>query len=418
MKKHLGLLLCSLFLIQSCSDGENPYTNFNPTFPRLMGINFGGSYSDPSYQKAVSKYDVVVTSFYPEWDYKKDRLKDTLAAIKKYNPNILILNYSIFNDVSKGGDIQMNEDIRKKVDQEDWWLRTAGGALTQIEANAYNYYSINVTEWASRDSEGLNFPQWRAKRDHEKFFSKQPDLDGWYVDITDFKPPVPLADFKRSGGNIPNTNPEVMSSYRKTQVEGWQQFRKYQSDKLIIGNIDHVINETSPEFVDKLNGAFLESLTGRSWSLMNAGWDKAMDRYHETMDHVLAPKLVGFGFRGSPTDYQNMRYGLTSCLMNDGYYSYSNIDTGYTEALWFDEYDARLGYPIDQPQTKAWSKGVFRRDFDKGIALVNPTDAAVTVTIENGFKRIKGTQDPAINSGAEVSSITIASKDGIILLKK
>ncbi len=69
--------------------------------------------------------------------------------------------------------------------------------------------------------------------------------------------------------------------------------------------------------------------------------------------------------------------------------------------------------------------GVWRRDFENGIVLVNPTSETITVSqsdvsgplLRTGIRRILGTQDPNWNNGQAVTAgITIPSGDGIILL--
>lgn len=69
--------------------------------------------------------------------------------------------------------------------------------------------------------------------------------------------------------------------------------------------------------------------------------------------------------------------------------------------------------------------GVFRRDFENGIALVNPTNSYTTLTQaevdgalnRTGVRRISGVQDPIINSGVSVvAGLTLPPADGIILL--
>jgi hypothetical protein len=129
------------------------------------------------------------------------------------------------------------------------------------------------------------------------------------------------------------------------------------------------------------------------------------------------------------TDYKAMRFLLTLAMMNNGYFTYDeflmkNVGAGlngggHQAAWWYDEYDnagagvGYLGYPLgDTTQPIA---GVYRRDFDKGIALCNTTGSTVTVHLGKYFHKINGTQDPTVNNGATVDSVTIASKDGIIL---
>ena len=80
---------------------------------------------------------------------------------------------------------------------------------------------------------------------------------------------------------------------------------------------------------------------------------------------------------------------------------------------------ANLGAAVTPPQTGAWQNGVYRRDFENGIALVNPKgNGAQTVTLETAFVKLSGTQAPSINNGATVTQVTLADRDGIILLRK
>lgn len=128
-------------------------------------------------------------------------------------------------------------------------------------------------------------------------------------------------------------------------------------------------------------------------------------------------------------DYKAMRFLLTLTMMNNGYFDFDEFlmnnpgaglnGGGHQTAWWYDEYDnagagiGYLGYPIGdstEPMT-----GVFRRDFDKGVAICNTTNSTVTVQLGKYFKKINGTQDPSVNNGATVDSVTIPAKDGIVL---
>jgi hypothetical protein len=70
------------------------------------------------------------------------------------------------------------------------------------------------------------------------------------------------------------------------------------------------------------------------------------------------------------------------------------------------------------PVTTAWQSGVYRRDFEKGIVLVNPKGNGVrTVTLEADYVKLKGTQDPAVNNGQVVRTVTLQDRDGIFLMR-
>jgi hypothetical protein len=86
------------------------------------------------------------------------------------------------------------------------------------------------------------------------------------------------------------------------------------------------------------------------------------------------------------------------------------------DVLWFDEFDFDLGLPVQTRRNAAWSQGVWRRDFENGIVLVNPRgNGSRTVSLGGSFRKLSGSQDPSVNNGAQVTSVTLADRDGIIL---
>jgi hypothetical protein len=136
---------------------------------------------------------------------------------------------------------------------------------------------------------------------------------------------------------------------------------------------------------------------------------------------------------GFTPNYRKMRFGLTTALLNDGYFSYEMNTDGHGSLclMWFDEYDnagagrGYLGYPLGEAyqvtasRLSSHKKGldIWQRDYEGGTVLVNSTDEAVTISLEGTFRKIKGSQDPAINDGSLVTELTLQPKDGIILLR-
>ena len=72
---------------------------------------------------------------------------------------------------------------------------------------------------------------------------------------------------------------------------------------------------------------------------------------------------------------------------------------------------------IDDIKVQAGDRSVYRRDYEGGVALVNATDAAVTVALGGSFRKINGTQAPQVNDGSLVTAVTIPAKDGLVLLR-
>jgi len=133
-----------------------------------------------------------------------------------------------------------------------------------------------------------------------------------------------------------------------------------------------------------------------------------------------------------------MRYGLTSTLLGDGYYSFDNLGE-HRYSYWYDEFETNLGYPT-QPAQRL--KKVWVRFFDHGLSIVYPGTGKrysdITVTDANlqtlkgydgPYYRFRGGQDPDWNNGEKFDKVTLSGQpcsrgkgkelgDGIILLKE
>ena len=136
---------------------------------------------------------------------------------------------------------------------------------------------------------------------------------------------------------------------------------------------------------------------------------------------------------GSAEDYRRARFFLTATLMQNAWWA--PMGTDYSEPVHYDEMDGGgrgrgyLGHPsvadpdmerLSEPSadgTGSPAPGVYRRDFEHGIALVNTGDEAREIPLQHSFRHLSGIQDPAVNDGSVVSSVTIPPKDGVILLR-
>lgn len=222
-----------------------------------------------------------------------------------------------------------------------------------------------------------------------------------------------------------------------------------------------------------MHGGLLESVLGAgaaSWECFQigntntgnttyaSGWPNLLANYYQAMDFCLAPKLVGLGARlpaadGSSSaawvsgpgtspiitvsadtalEYQLMRYGLCTTLLDDGYFAVGTSGYDWSKPRWYDEYGddsltqvnvkrGYLGTPLTtRPTSPTWNQGtmgVWARDFSGGKAIVNPRgNGAQTVALGKNYIKLSGTQQPSINNGATVSAVTLADGDGLILL--
>jgi len=214
-----------------------------------------------------------------------------------------------------------------------------------------------------------------------------------------------------------------------------------------------IVSNTSGAYYHLLNGAIYESFPGnwrntpetyQDWArraLGERGYIQVsksgyMPNYSfvETYEDEEGPDPQGDGRYDNPFEkpgfvpnYRRMRYGLTTALLGDGYFSYEINTNGHGSLglMWFDEYDnagkgrGYLGYPRGDAKVimEAGDGSVWRRDYDHGVAICNPTNQVVTVDLGGSYRLIKGRQVPDVNTGEVVSQVTLQPRDGRILLK-
>jgi hypothetical protein len=399
------------------------YAADKPAFPRVAGTLYGNpdNYNDPAYQKQIARLDAAIIKTYPgraSWN-------PAIEAIKDINPNIQILLYVNGNelgDPSVVGSGHALDTYRAKLDKMKWWLYTSYGSGVRVRSQfGPQYFIINNTPATQADENGMTAMDWIARYFVDDYYKRNNKIDGFFLDNVFWKPNVD-GDWDRDGKMDMKTDPKAAAIMRSGYKNWFTTVRQLMPGKLQTGNIGSFgeDNANISDFQGLIDGGLCEGMIGKVWSVeASKGWAVMMSRYHKVMANVTGPKLVIFNQWGDPKDYQAARYGIASTLMDDGFHSFTNTAKGYSGVSWFDEYDAKLGQATSIPPTKAWQNGVFRRDFENGIALVNPKgNGAKEVTLEGEFIKLKGNQDPGVNNGATVTKVKLDDRDGILLLRK
>jgi hypothetical protein len=307
----------------------------------------------------------------------------------------------------------------------------SGARIASVVANWAGSITFDLsTNCPRRDVGDGNGPEtwaeWNARRGEAILAAA--DWDGLLIDCFESNPHWMVTGGNNRSIDPLRTNVPVTDGYAafdaawNTGAIGYgNTLRAAVGSKILIGN-GNLRNFN-------MNGAIFEefpyaNLSLATWKTVFVGpYSAPRASYPEWMAGVTAQNLTTFQVYGSATNYQLMRFGLTSALMNDGYFSYALSSSGHARngLYWFDEYDnagagrGYLGQPTGAARTVATN--VWRRDYAGGAVLVNPSDVAVTVQLGGTFRKIKGTQAPTVNDGSLVTAVTIPAKDGIILLK-
>ena len=413
----------------SAADVDAGPAAYDPTFPRLGAYPLGGSqrYDLDAFRSIAAKHHVVVVSHWPGWQLSRTMsmaatMKDIKARSTIGTKTFIYVNDNERPDPKATGDVVWDELTAQK-----WWLYANATSGSPVRSSfGTGYGEANNTLYAPADSSGKDWITW--KRDYDYAFNvtgdakddPNPYVDGFFLDNVFTQPRVD-GDWDRDGTTDLKTDPKAGGWIRDGAKAWYDRIRAKWPGSLQLGNIGDFGDpkKTIGVLDGVIDGGVFEGAIGETWSLETwAGFDVMMQQYKRTYDATRAPSLLIFGVDNwTKGDFKTARYAMGACWMGDGYL-YANTTYSPDDMLWFDEFDHDLGHPTQPFQTAAWSHGVWRRDFDKGIVLVNPKgNGSQTVDLGGTFHKIAGTQDATTNDGSTVTTVTLADRDGLVLLR-
>lgn len=169
-------------------------------------------------------------------------------------------------------------------------------------------------------------------------------------------------------------------------------------------------------------GAFVEGFADPSWA--TSDWQASTN---ELLSMAAKHKIVILqNYLGSTGDVARRLYYLGNYLLVKGDRTYLEYFAG-GPLEWYPEWSLDLGSPTTTGTTVSdlSQSGVYRRDFAGGAVLVNPTGAAVSVTLGKTMKQVVPTgggavdaqgSEPGTFSTTSVTGVTVAAHGAEILL--
>lgn len=421
----LSITLAMIFPLHADAAGKP-----KQTFPRLGGYQIGATpytgYDDPDYQRMMAKLDYVILS-------KGTELTNVYAQqIRDRNPSILLARYTNIVDISPTRENFQQERVDKldsgvgpnNTNAKDWWARDYKGNIT---SNWPSMLMANITRFVKPDSNGDRWGEWAAKH-YYGLWMDDPVWDAWFEDVVFYQPRTTEsgAAVDWSGGKESSSS-VINASYRSGHRAYWDTIKKLTPGKMIFVNHDwYNSGSPLPEYQNQVNGGLLEKvMKSTDEDAKGVKFLNTLEKYRKSFAFMRDPKIIMFVAQGEPNNYQFARYAFGTCLLNDGYFDYVPWDNHYGTVEWFDEYDLAgtagtdwLGYAMDAPPAAPWKSGVWRREFQGGLVLVNPQgNGTKTVGIEPGFSRISGRQDRTTNNGQATTSVTLKEGDAIMLVR-
>lgn len=369
--------------------------------PLTANYYLGELKSEAGFLSQLARYDLLILT--------QDQINTHLGIIKtirQNNPDVIILTYvpsQSFNTKYWDNYYSVFKNLRP-ID-ESWWLRDPQGKIIHHWQDLAN---INMDQAWSRHL--VAFVQAQILNNSE--------IDGVFFDM------VSESISWANGGDI-DLNGDGQKDDQTWLDKEWlartAYFLEYARDNLKTKYI--VMNGSSHPILQQfVNGRMFETFPIRRDN--NGEWGKIMNSWKKNKQQNSRPFLTIINANTSNSgrvDYQNMRFGLASTLLENGYFSYDYGDQEHGQTWWYDEYDVNLGEPLSSSKSKnnysEYKADIWQRDFANGLAIVNSTGEKKTVGLGGEYEKIHGAQDVKVNDGSIITETSIDGYDGLLLLK-
>jgi hypothetical protein len=397
------------------ADPENPYLvgeqyntrllrDYQPDFPRIFHLyktwtnNF----------QYIPKYDVIVTNYVP---------KKELVKAREKNPNLKVL---MFYPFSYG-------------DPYETVFREASNDTTDALYNCLicnSEDSILIETYWKHPMYNLTNPacvEYIAEKILERWSEDLLDYDGIFFDRVHGSMGWMWDDMDINRDGVADDPYVIDEAWKAGVILLLTRLREKAPNAPIVGN-DAII-----EYAPWINGSLFEVFL----SFYLEGWHNEYSRYmndyidwssvHNDSWNLSMVSMGGSrecsqfepGFTcpqsvidATREDYKTMRFGLASTLMGDGLYLYDIETPVWGQTWWYDEFDISLGKPLGP----AVQGTIWKREFEKGLAIVNPTADTRIVPLGKTYWAFPGEQDPEVNNGSAVTEVVLQPHDGRILL--
>lgn len=407
MHRKIILTICTILIGLSCVQPVLAWEE-KTDFPKIAN-----TYLLPNVPKEnfddLAQFDLVIL------DVDAQTIDPSLFyVLRSENPDIKTLAYipsQSVNDQDLSAWARFRNINYKKVNEEDWWLLSSNGEIV----NFPGWDTINFVDGGDEWNEYLSslIASDVASRDvWDGIFLDMVFADLCWINNGDI-------DLDQDGERESDVE---LNAYWNEHMEDLMEKADQKIAKPVVANLNLVEN-----FEDNLNGVMWESFPS-PW--FNNAWELQMEQYvNKLPDRNKEPQIYIINSntdnRGFSSSFKKMRFGLASTLMGDGYYSFDYGSENHGQVWWYDEYSVELGEAKSRPynlldkENTIMKSGLWRRDFENGVAIVNSTNETQTFVFEmEEFEKINGSQDRTVNNGAKVNWVKIDAQDGLILLKK
>lgn len=334
-------------------------------------------FNDSEANAIASKYDIVITSL---------GKASVVLTMKSINPSMKAFYYK--DSLTYGAAYYVLDAMTgKKIVQYTW-------------------------DWYLHDISNPKYRSALAKAIAQDL-NTYPQFDGVFLD--DVWGSIDTSEFHQEGtSKDPNLPAYLLTNWKTYMFELIKAVKAAIGPKLLILNC----RWTAINFVTEADGLMYESFVHPNWLGPTVFWDVNTWGNHLTsLKNAVANSkyyLAQSGVSDGATEEQIkklVRYSFSSFLLalpaNNSYAKhYFCPSIYYKNYYWYSDWGIKLGNPIED-YFEVPGKNLYRRNFEKGIVIVNPTDRSGKVKLEKAYCNL---------NGQPIAEIDFSDHEGIILL--
>jgi hypothetical protein len=358
------------------------------------------------------------------------------------NPNWVLLHYRLATTSGPAGYItggQWGSDWPSVTAHEDWFLHDPTGQ--RLHNSTWDWYLHDI-----------NNPAWRQYWLNSVIADMRTEgAQGVFADS--FEAGIGPGWFDQSDPRFDGTNAANPAAWPNgyTWISQLQDLVNYMEagfaatpEKFVyLPNLDALVTSWNHMDYSNFDGGFLEGFGDWGPSYLNgepSDWVLSMNRALPMSAAgkilIMQPSLVDTP--DSPTGLLQRGFDLGTYLLLKGDHTYLNVVSGVSPsgAYYYPEDTVNLGPALAPPATDVsqylW-QNVYRRDFQNGTVLVNPTNDPITVTLDQEQLLVQfsgggvltdssldgnGNYIDGSLSTSPVTTLTLAPGSGVILLNE
>jgi len=317
----------------------------------------------------------------------------------------------------------------KLKDNPSWYLYKRGTSGRKTAwTTLYNATNMNITDTCDTDAQGRRWVDYCAEFYYDNLFAHL-SLDWVFIDnymdprqdvVNDVQFGSSTAarqtyDFLRDGNGQLISNATVLEKMRAGCAAFANKFKSYSAGKPVspnlftVGNYDNANGGGLPSPLNAIEYSWIELVYSNIGDADRSGLGgvNGFSKFYAPGTGVLQKHVgrlpaggkvvLGVKPLNGWADKEVIRFGAcTAWLHGDMVCIDASSGTPYVP----DEFKVGLGLPIEPPPTAATASGLWVRRYENGLIAVNPGASAAYLDLTGTlYKRINGTDDPAVNSG-------------------